>query len=219
MSSEKTTVELDASIVSTSRQRRAWAIAPRLAASVIETFPIAPDTASGRVKARRIKIFLISAGLFTLLAGHQYGVVIGLGVLVMSFAIFLPMGDLQKRSLLRRLKVAQYEQIRTTRPARLLHDGRRLVFFDGEKRDRRVLTNKPFKLELRASKAGGVWVGVIPRDSSKKRDAIWFRADSLTTSSALDVVDMARIDPVIVVEGSADELLAQLEADAMKVNK
>lgn len=205
---------VEAELVSSETSRRPTAPFYKALASIIATFPSYKDSRSGRKNAKQLKIIFVVIGLITLLAGREVWPVIVCGVILMSLATFLPVENLQKRTLVNRLRRAQTMEHEVRRPARLVHDGRRLILYDGDQRDRRVLTNRAFFLGHFRGEDDAHWVQISPKGSGKKREAIWVRLDGSQAPADAQKLKEFRVDsPAYTSRSAAHELLSLLERE------
>ena len=202
---------VEAELVSSETSRRPIAPVYKALASIVATFPSYKDTRSGRKNAKQLKVIFVVIGLITLLAGREVWPVIVCGVILMSLATFLPIENLQKRTLVNRLRRAQTTSHEVRRPAKLVHDGRRLILYDGEQRERRVLTNRPFFLGHFVGEDATHWVQVSPKGSNKKKEAIWLRLDGGSAPDDAGKLKEWRVDtPAYTSHTAAHELLELL---------
>ena len=162
-------------------------------AEAVSVLPVAPDTQRGRARRSAIKVALLIAGLLIVLAGYEQRALMALGVLIMALAPALPLNPMTKRDVVRALKKRRFALRQIEHPATITHDGRRLILqVDGERR-RRVLTNRRFSLQRRVDERGeGAWVGVAPRKSSKKSEAIWLHIPARPGERAQDKEEQGR---------------------------
>lgn len=182
-------------------------------ASLLGALPSYKDSARGRKGAKQLRIILVVVGFFVMLAARHVWPMIILGIVLMASAIVVPMDAVRQRSLVSRWQKKRAFNRATTRPAKLVHDGRRLMLFDGEEQDRRVLTSRPFRLTRFAGSDADTWVELAPKKSKKKREAIWLHLHDLAPPAGALPVKSFRVDaPVKLSAASATPLLARLDA-------
>jgi len=214
MSSSADELVVEAELVSSETSRRTTAPLYKSLASLVATFPSYKDSRSGRKGAKQLKVVFVVIGLITLLAGREAWPVVVCGVILMSLAIFLPIENLKKRTLVNRLRRAQTETHEVRRAAKLVHDGRRLILYDGDSRDRRVLTNRPFVLRHFAGADGAHWIQVAPKGSKKKAEAIWLHLEGEAAPEDAQKLKDFRVDlPAYTSRAAAAELIACLERE------
>lgn len=180
-----------------STRKAPWAPLLSPAQILVSLLPVAPDSVSGRDKARTIKVVLVATGLVCLMGAREVHALLALaGLFVMASAAFLPLSELQKRSWLMRL--ARAVKVRDVRhePGRLEHDGRRLILWRGEERERRVLTNREFSLKVGLFEGRAV-LCARPKGKGAREEAIWVMAPerveglgALDASSASDAIEL-----------------------------
>lgn len=133
--------------------------------------PSARNTKRGRAGARQFKLVMFSAGVALLFLGPGPWTVAAALTFALA-AVFLPLGELSRRTLVSRLTHLQSRTRRLEEPLRLVLTERRLELHTEDRMDRRVLVDRPFELEVlrlgddRATIA--VWSG-----KRKKRETIW----------------------------------------------
>lgn len=189
-------------------------------AETLSVLPTAPNTDKGRARARFIKGALLGTGLLIVLAGYETGLLIALGVCMMLLAPVVPVGQAWKRDTVRALRKRQFTAHTIAHPATLVHDGRRLILEQSGERLRRVLTNRKFSLDVRAARGArsSVWIGVSPRGSRKKREAIWMLITHHTEPDVGELFESEQADTPVVLDAKNEEvmvLLARLK-DASK---
>ena len=186
----ETRLELDARFLERRVVRRPIAPLTQLVAGLAALLPAVRDTAQGRSVGRALRGALIIVGLSVLLTGRAHVGWILLGLGVMTLAVPLPLGLLQRRSLVRRIRRAGHALRTLSTHASLVHDGRRLELHEPDAMVRRVLTDRAFRLDhYRDERDGSLWLRVMPRSSKKKRDAIWLHAEDQQASADLPALD------------------------------
>lgn len=181
-------------------------------ATLASFLPSVPYNASGKKNRVQIRVALVVIGLLLVLASDRNIFLIILGFVLMASASVLPLTQLKKRDVINAIKSLKTQTHTTHHPITLKHDGRRLELWRGDKMTRRVLTNRAFYLQKR-QRNNQLWVGVWPKDSKKKRDAIWFAFDNNAQKMGeLERFDMQRTDlPVTLSTDDASHLIARLE--------
>ncbi len=180
-------------------------------ASFVRMMPSFRDTRSGRRKSKQTKVVLGGLGLFIILAGHNTPLIIVCGVVLMAAAVPLPLPEGQRRSIIHRLRGMRTRDIEVRRSGRLVHDGRRLLLYDDGERDRRVLTNRPFRLQTFADTEGrGTYIEVAPADAKKKRESIWILVEDQAPDADAETVKPWRVDLPAHVDASLIGRLAAL---------
>jgi hypothetical protein len=170
-------LELEAKIPRTTREETALAPVARLGARLAALLPTHKNTKRGRSSARTVKLVLFAVG-FVVVVAEPGALTFAIGAALALAGLALPLPELQKRSLVRRLRRGAHRRRTTMVPASLVLDDRRLeLHFDGSM-DRRVLTNRPFVLEA-ARLDDRLCAVVAPRSGCKKIEMIWICQPSL----------------------------------------
>lgn len=179
----------------------------KMLAEVVSVLPAIGDSASERKKAPLIKGVLIGLGLLIALASYRAPIFIALGFAIMALAVPLPVRHAWRRDATRALRRRAVQLVTFDSPLRLVHDGRRLILERDGERVRRVLTDRRFDLQARRDADGELWLGVIPGDSKKKKDAIWVHFPDAAEAS-LAALDPARPDTPILLTAPEPERVA-----------
>lgn len=200
-------IEVPVRFVEERRFRRRSAPVLRAVHSFVKLLPIVQDTQRGRDARRNIKAGLVVTGLVFLLGGGEFPFLIPVGILLMASAIWLPLWELDRRTALTRLKQRSIGTREVEVAGRLVHDGRRLELWrDGEKQ-RRVLTDRAFRLETYRSEGGQELWCVRPGKGEAKREAIWMQFSGEAQGA---LVDADRVFELARVDGDAEALRAKL---------
>ena len=191
------------------------ALAPlfELALTLARVLPTAPDSVAGRSRSNTIKVVFVAAGVVVLLGAREVHFALApVGLLIMSGAVWLPITDLRKRGIVRKIKGLGRVSEVEVEPVRLEHDGRRLILWRGEERARRVLTNRAFRLE-RGSHEGRPAVVVRPQDKGGKKTSICALGPPQAAWEHAPPLDEGRLFEPAYVDDRAqwDELVAVLE--------
>ena len=89
-----------------------------------------------------------------------------------------------------------------------------ITLYDGDSRDRRVLTNRPFVLRHFAGADGAHWIQVAPKGSKKKAEAIWLHLEGEAAPEDAQKLKDFRVDlPAYTSRAAAAELIACLERE------
>ena len=190
----------------------------------LSVLPTHEDTEEGEASARAVKLVILVVGLLVVLAGYEHRLAILPGVAIMLLALLIPISKHTRKTYLARFRRARFVEVVEQVDARLVHDGRRLILEVGEERLRRVLTNKPFALEQASSPSPreplfqdvSSWLGVLPKGSRRKRDAIWIGLLHEEKSEFSDNFDPGSADNPIVIDanqGEARELIERLNLE------
>lgn len=201
-------IEIPVRFVEERRFRRRNAPVLRAVHSFIKTLPVVQDTQRGRSARRNIKTGLIIVGLVFLLGGGEFPLLIPLGIVLMASAIWLPLWELERRTLLTRLKQRSVGVREVEVPGRLVHDGRRLELWREGKKQRRVLTDRAFRLETFEGADGASLWCVRPAKGEAKREAIWMR---LSGEAGGSKVEEERVFELAHVDGDAQALRTRLQ--------
>ena len=206
-------LRLDARFLERRVVRRPIAPITQLIAGIAALLPAVRDTAQGRSVGRALRAALIIVGLGVLLTGRAHVGWILLGLAIMTLAVPLPLGLLQRRSLVRRIRLAGHTLRTLSTDASLVHDGRRLELHEPDAMIRRVLTDRAFRLDrFRDERDGSLWLRVSPRSSKKKRDAIWLHVEDQPAPADRPPLDPDQPDEHAAHIRHAAALLAQLTA-------
>lgn len=188
-----------------------FAPAFELLLTLARVLPTAPDSVAGRSRANTIKVAFVAAGVIALLGAREVHFALApLGLLIMSGAVWLPVTDLRKRGVVRKIKGLGRVSEVEVEPVRLEHDGRRLILWRGEERARRVLTNRPFRLERGLYEGRGALVA-RPKGEGGKKASICVVGPARSGKDS-DHVFEGLFEPVHVDDAAQwDELAALLE--------
>ncbi len=184
-------------------RRSGWAPLVSPFFTLASSLPIAADTVSGRDRAKTLKIALVITGVIILLGAREVHFALApLGLAIMASAVWLPVTDLRKRGLVRRAREMMQVVETEDEPARLEHDGRRLILWKGEDRARRVLTNRPFDLTL-GELEGRAVLAVRAKGKGGKRESICALGPA-GSGEGYDTFSRDRLFEPVYVESSAE---------------
>lgn len=163
---------IPATLVRREKYAPAWGVLLKPIEALISFFPSHRATKTGRQNAKQIRVLILGIGLAIMIFGGELGLIL-LGAAIMASALFLPMSEITKRSLLGRLKRARTQQERDAKTqGELVHDGKRFILREDGKKLRRVLVDRgEHSLELRR-RGETPCFGVRP-PSGRKAESIW----------------------------------------------
>ncbi|QDG52694.1 hypothetical protein FIV42_18705 [Persicimonas caeni] len=163
---------IPATLIRREKYAPAWGVLLKPIEALISFFPSHRATKKGRQNAKQIRVLILGIGLAIMIFGGELGLIL-LGAAIMASALFLPMSEITKRSLLGRLKRARTQQVRDAKTqGELVHDGKRFILREDGKKLRRVLVDRgEHSLELRR-RGESPCIGVRP-PSGRKAESIW----------------------------------------------
>lgn len=163
-----------------------------------------------RPKLGSLRIILLSLGLLLVIASERRIPIILLGFGLMGSAGVLPLPRKRKLAWTKALLARQTQEITRKKPAMILHDGRRLELWIEDKKERRVLTDRPFSVSIYQAHSRR-WISVRP-PKGPKRETIWFSDDPHPDQlKGLPELELTHIEPQLLLEDDAQELLRRLE--------
>lgn len=163
-----------------------------------------------RPKLGGLRLTLLGLGLLLVIASERSVPIIIVGFSIMGSAGVLPLSRARQQAWLRALR--ERERVKITRKtlATLIHDGRRLELWIEDKKQRRVLTDRAFNVDI--YRAGSRrWISVRP-PKGPKRETIWFSdAPPQAQLEGLKELDPTSVGEQLWLEDDAQELLRRLE--------
>lgn len=163
---------IPATLIRREKYAPAWGVLLKPIEALIGFFPSHRATKKGRQNAKQIRALILAAGLAIMIFGGELLLII-IGALIMASALFLPMSEISKRSLLGKLKRARTQQVRDAKSAgEVVYDGKRLILREDGQKLRRVLVDRgEHSLDLRR-RGETPCLGVRP-PSQRKAESIW----------------------------------------------
>lgn len=163
---------IPATLIRREKYAPAWGALLKPVEALIALFPSHRATKKGRQNAKQIRVLILGIGLAIMIFGGELLLIL-LGALLMASALFLPMSEITKRSLLGNLRRTRTQQVRDAKSnGEIVHDGKRLILREDGKKLRRVLIDRgEHALELRR-RGETPCLGIRP-PSGRKAESIW----------------------------------------------
>jgi hypothetical protein len=163
---------IPATLVRREKYAPAWGVLLKPVETFISFLPSHRATKRGRNTAKQIRVVIMGIGLATMIFGGTLPLIL-IGAALMASALFVPLSEVTKRSLLGNLRRKRLHAERDAKTSgEIVHDGKRLILREDGQKLRRVLVDRGEHELKQRRRDDQPCLGVIP-PSGRKAESIW----------------------------------------------